>query len=173
MAVTKQYFFPDTPASGDTVELVPLAGNGYTAPHSYYAFEINANGDVSGGALIIQIRFDQRYTSIVPYMTARTNDNAADVDAQMSIVSTNIDRVVNNFTLVFENATLSSDVTWEPPPIIVPGLPRETLLTAPWARFLTVNVNTENYNFFGRIYNFKIDALKHTALPVLLSVLPR
>lgn len=173
MAVLKQYIFPDTPASGDTIELVPLAGNGYTSPHSYYAYDLQAEGASGGGSLIIQLGFDERYTSVVPYVTGRTNDIGADVFAQFTLASTNVDRVSDDFTLAFTNALISSDRVWEPPPIVIPGRPREATLTVPWLRFLTTNVDTEDYQMFGRIYNFKIDALKLIPLPIILASLPR
>lgn len=173
MAVTKEFFFPDTPAAGDNVELVPLAGNGYTAPHSYYAFDIQADGDATGGSLIVQIRFDERYTSIMPYVMDRTNSIAANVTIQFLLASTNVDLLVEDGVLVF-SASLPSDFTWEPPPLIIQGQPRQASgLTFPYIRLETANVDSEDHQVFGRVYNFKIDALKHVALPVLLSVLPR
>lgn len=174
MAVLKEYFFPDATVAGDTVELVPLAGNGYTAPHSYYAFDLQAEGASGGGSLTIQFRFDERYTSILPYITVRTSSIAANVNASFIVASTAVDRVVKPVVLVFTDAINSADVTYEPPPIVIPGRPREgSTMTTPWARVRTANVDTEDYALFGRIYNFKIDALKIVPLPVLLSTLPR
>lgn len=173
VAVLTEYWFPDTPATGDVVELVPLAGNGYTAPHSYYAFDISADGVVGGGNLDIQVRFDERYTSIVPYLEVRTNSISANVTGEWILASTAVDRVVQGpFSLVFDAAQASNQV-FEPPPLIIQGAPRETLMTYPWFRFRTVNVDTEDYQIFGRVYNFKIDALKVIGLPALLAVLPR
>lgn len=171
MAITVVLNIPGQPAAG-ALELVPLGGNGYTSPHSFYAFEVISAGDVSGGTNLVYVRPDERYTSLVPYVMTRVTGLAADVVVEVVIAATALDRVTQDQTIAFTTSNFAGHLVWRPPPMIIQTPGRTGSVDTPWLRWETANVDGEGLNCIGRIYNFAIDVREKISLPVILSSIP-
>ncbi len=162
MSVNYSFALPAQPDEGG-FELVPLGGNGFTAPHSMYLASPFITGDASGGIAEVDMTLDDRYTCLV---------NHVQVDAT-SAAGAKHTRIVlfgpGSFAMsVAPIAPVSSIDTvarasWSPDPLF-----KARSLKSRW-----LNVDTEVYYCHSVIYNFDIRAAEEMPLSALLASLPR
>lgn len=171
MSVTENYFIPDTPPNANSsVEYQPLGGNGMQAPHAQYAVEVQLEGDASAGNATINIRFDERYCSMIQYLSARISGLAADAAYEFNIAASATDRLIHQANVTnLGVATFDCD-TWTPPPYVIVGLRREgSTMNAPFLRFISPNTDGDTYSVIMRVLVFNIRARELTPLPILNS----
>lgn len=129
MSVSVTLQLPAQPAVG-VVQLVPLGGDGYSAPKAMFTVNsLTAVSDASGGLTSIQLLMDQNYSSLVAFMSMTVLQAlAADVQVQMRVRTpgTFPDRVAIQFDrgVVSEMSDVSTTQiarTWSPQPIILGG----------------------------------------------------
>ena len=178
MSVLLEYWLPDSPPDGSRVEYIALGGNGKTAPHSYYAFDLQIAGDASGGLAEIYCRMDDRYTGLPTYGMGLISGQVAAAPMTMNFAATFVDRVEygENVEVVQPGTTFyTNQFVVEPTPFICQGRPREQLLmTPPWFRLIADNPGVGNdMRLVGRVYNFDINVRTLTPLPYILASLPR
>ncbi len=167
MAVASTVQLPAQPTTGLT-ETIPLGGNGFSAPHSIVAVELELANDASGGLSSLVINMDPRYTSLVSYITHTTTSAAADPHrCQIAVFNTDCDLWADQpDTVVFNGSAVGAA---KPPGMLLKVVPGQTpRITATW-----VNVDTETNIVNCRIYQFDRQMI-HT-VPVWLAMqnLPR
>lgn len=160
MAVTEIIALGDQPVTGE-IRYVPLAGDGYTAPHSMYIANIDLAQDASGGVIAIRVTRDPRWEHLVGVM-AFTNTNTTAAKSQFDITN---DASGPFFIVAGTPVTLPGGTqsgVWVPPPIINPQS----------FNIRAANVDTFTLTYAALIYNFRIDASKRIPLSVLLASVP-
>lgn len=172
MAVTETVALPAQPVVGATTE-VPLAGDGYYAPHSQTNVRINLDADVSSGNITAFIEMDPRWTSIVAWAALEVASMAATRQANFRILSSeNISmssmQLITQSTL--GNAAEFNGCVWVPPPFILPGPIRNTTSSI---RVGFLNTDSEDIIFDCVIYNFQKDVRNRVPLQWIHSSLPR
>ncbi len=166
MAVTVDVDLQEQPASG-LIQIVPLAGNGYTAPKSMYLVDVNLTQDGSGGVAAIRVTRDDRFEHIVAIMAGNnTNTSVVAIQFDIQLVRTDNPGPGGPSFSISKIPSLSPGVkqlsVFIPPPLINP---------------VTFNCRCTNVDTFTLtttmvIYNFNIDASKITPLSVLLASIP-
>ena len=169
MSVSLTYTLPNAPTGASQVEYVPLGGNGYQAPLSYYAFDLELVSDVSGGASTIQINMDARYTTLVGYLSALVTGVAADTPVELLLAASPIDRIGYTDNVPFRGISTYEYCTIAPQPFLMRAKPGDY----PWARLKAANVNGETWKLVGRVYNFNVNAEQYVPLGEMVSILPR
>lgn len=178
MSVTTTWKLPEAiPNTSSNVNLVPLGGNGYTAPHSYYGFLLFSAGDASGGVNTVQVGFDERYTSIPAYFMVQVRGMVADINYELLLNADNVDNVAQRDVLTLltiAGQAQDGEAVWRPPPFIMQGRSdaAPVATSPPYIRAQFNNLDAEDYILIGRVYNFAIDARQVTPLQTLLAVLP-
>jgi len=166
MAVSIDLQLPEQPVIGSVV-YNPLAGDGWTAPHSVSEFSVGSAGSASGGNNVITITFDPRFTSILTYV--RATNSSASTAIEMSIVllpalprsTPQVEAFCN--TVPIKALGTQNVMTWAPPPL--PHLGRLQVVEA--------NVNGDELDAMGYLYQFQRDVLHQVPLNLILASLPR
>lgn len=162
MSVSSTFALPGQPDAG-TNTYVPLAGDGYTAPHSLFAVNVTLAMDASGGVANIRITRDPRWEHLVPVIGA-LNTNTTQDEMQMDI--TTALAAGGPIFLVGGLAQQRPDGTqarvWTPPPIINPLS----------FQVVAANVDTFQLSMSMVVYNFRVDASRKIPLPILLASVP-
>jgi len=169
VSVTEEVTLPAQPVSGQT-KFVALAGNGWSAPQSAYAFQCTITGDASGGEAALTVRPDPQYAAIVSYSGMQSFNNAAAI-GQLYRVVNGVETVVAQISPgheVYGGINPSSASVWSPPLMVLdpPGDDPKIVLTMP-------NETGVTFAFCLRVYNFRKGVQNVTPLPVLVSALPR
>lgn len=171
MAVSATVSLPGQPANG-VLDYIPLGGNGFTAPFAAWSLEqMTATGDATGGALTIGVNMDQRYVSLVAFITlAVLQATSADADLRIQLTGSNTTDQGENLIMPSTSATIASRTSgtvWRPTPMLLPGgqgnpadLPRIS------ARVL--NVDTDVFELSTLIYLFNIRVREVTPMGPLL-----
>jgi len=167
VSVTETVILPAQPASGSTFYR-PLGGDGIIAPHSMIAINVVLAHDASAGFVRIDVRFDDRYSSLMPWCGIAVEGAAADVVARC-VVSTGANNlpIVETPTLTQGPAGLSDPncaLIWKPPPYVIPGGQDRGTMS-----FQVVNTNGDTSELSMYVLQFDIDVLRKTPLPILLA----
>ncbi len=148
---------------------IPLGGNGFTAPIAAYQITGHAvTGDASSGAATLAVTMDNRYTSLISYVTfSVAQATAADADFRATISSGTVWPTMSDSGLITAIAALVSGQTvtrtWEPPPAILPGG-----ATTPTLQIQMLNVDTNVVSMSALIYVFDIRSRELTPMGPLL-----
>ncbi len=168
MSVTSTVNLPAVGGTGSHTDYIPLAGDGYSSPHSLYEVGVSLAGDAGGGSSTITLGFDPQYMSVLFLVDSHHNLSAA--AHEFTFVLRTGDTVGDPTSVVrFSTVSiLDPNVTldmagWSPPPL-VRGLRTEVV---------TDNVDGDNHVLNAWVYNFRKDAHLRVPLGVLLSSLPR
>lgn len=165
MSVTLEFALNEQPATG-AVNLVPLGGNGFTAPQSMYEIQATLAGDVSGGTNKITFTQDPRFSSLLTLANNTYVGNTGPIEVGFEMRNT---APAGPFARGFSNASPLSTINgviitvWNPPPIMTMDL---------WA-CTTPNVDGDTSNFNAWVYNFNIRVLEVTPMFQILANLPR
>jgi len=146
-----------------SIEQIPLAGDGRTAPASAYVVDFHITGDASGGFVHMSVTKDPRYQHLVQLLSLES-DSATAVLYRFDLFRT--DLVAFHQIGTTDTITLAStlvNVVWTPPAIIAPSK---------WAGRM-VNGDGDLHKFKCIVYNFDIEAMLKTPLPILFASLPR
>ncbi len=167
VAVTETVVLPAQPAAG-TVEFVPLGGDGLSAPRAAYAVKgFLLTGDVSGGQIQTQVTMDDRYTSIVSYVSFNMSQaTSADVDFNIAISGARTPQMTDSGVAVAISSTIDAvEVrhTWLPPPQLLPGGTEIAFV-----RTKVLNVDSDVLRSEMWIYLFNIDVRQKTPMGPLL-----
>lgn len=167
MSIAQTLALPDQPALGD-VNLVPLGGDGFTAPHSsYHVNTFEVEGDATGGTVTQTIRMDPRYVSLISYATLRmTQVNDTDEIVRFTISGGGfMPRVGCTRTLEHDPHLSTFEIfdTWVPAPVLAPGAGRTTSLS------VICDNNVNNLYFVDAlVYLFDIRVREMTPMGPLL-----
>ena len=71
MTVLVEHWLPDAAPLNSHIQWFPLSGDGYASPVGMYTFEIQADGDASGGHVRVVLHPDERYTSMPVFLEAK------------------------------------------------------------------------------------------------------
>lgn len=162
MAINVDVDLQDQPASG-LIQIVPLAGNGYTAPKSMYLVDVDLTQDASGGVAAIRVTRDDRFEHICAVMSADNNNSSA---------------VAIQFDIQLVRAPAGPSYNVSKIPSLSPGVKNLAMfIPPPLINPVTFNVRCTNVDTFVLratmvIYNFNINASKVTPLSVLLASMP-
>lgn len=167
VAVAQTVVLPAQPAVG-TLTYVPLGGDGFSSPFAAYGLKIfQASGDVSGGALTMNVNFDPRFCSLVAYVTVQiAQGTSADADVRIQVRGDTI------ATVNFQGpvSAVASDVTsfevahtFAPVPVIVPGAGENGAIQVAFD-----NVDGDEYFLDTLIYLFNIRVRELTPMGPLL-----
>lgn len=171
MAVTATLQLPAQPTSGEVV-ISPLAGNGYTAPHSETRVRVNLSGAVGGGSALITVFWDPRWVSIISWCALAIDSLGADQLAQFDYtIAANLGMGCALDVKASGLSGVDGIVTWCPPPQLssVPTIGA----TQPNLRVATGNVDGDVYQLFLVLLNFKKDVLQRVPMSRLVQSLPR
>lgn len=124
MSVSESITLPGQPSAG-ILDIIPLGGDGFTAPK--FAYQLRAMelvGDAGGGNVAMTMNMDPEWCSLVGYMTLRINQvAAADADFVFIIGGDGTATVALNGLAVATAAAVNSGTiwkTWRPEPLILP-----------------------------------------------------
>ncbi len=176
MSVASALQIPDQPAAGLT-EIIPMGGDGFTAPHQAQVATVQLAGDAGGGSSLITIRLDERYTNLVSVVSANITGAAANTNYLLDLQMTAFEvyRILGFLTFVSFGGAITgalNSVLWTPPPVLAiapPGLAS----APPLVRFGTANVDGDTNLLSVRVYCFDKRARELTPLNVLLASVPR
>lgn len=158
MSVTQTVTLPDQPVAGGVVHRTPLGGDGYTAPMaSYIVDNMLLTSSATGGASTIQINMDERFCSLVAYLTLSVSQAIqADIEVRYrldtSSVSSPVATQVQNRdlpTITWHTAEIND--IWTPVPNIIPGDGSGGLVSA-----AIENLDTDAMRVSALIYLFNI-----------------
>lgn len=163
MAVTETFQLNQQPTVGSS-RLVPLGGNGVTAPKSMYEVAATLAGAAGGGTNVITIQQDPRFSSLMTLANSFYIGAAAGIEVLFSMRD---ERDNGPFARGFGNAVpigIGGSLTvWNPPPIMTMD---------EWS--LTVNnVDGDSSIFNAWFYNFDIRILELSPMWQILANLPR
>lgn len=169
ISVIETVTLPAQPTNG-AVDYIPLGGNGYSAPHAAYSVVgMTVTGDAGGGSAGLDVTMDDRYCSLITYITFNiAQGTSADADFRLTMSS-----IAGRIPLVAEaglQLAVVSDVssqevshTWNPTPVILPGGGQVCRANGRW-----VNTLADVYSFHLMAYLFAIDVREKTAMGPLL-----
>ncbi len=166
MAVSVSNTLPAQPTNGSAV-YVPLGGNGFTAPLSYYSVLSQLTGDASGGASTITIQLDSRFEAIVTLAQSFQTGGAAAVQHEAQLLqrqpTSAKHRARASGTGQFEgNVSSVSLFSWSPPLVIDP----ESIILK------CDNVDGDIHNALVWVFNYNKRASEKTPLNGLLASIP-
>ncbi len=169
MSVSESVTLPAQPTTG-SVSRVPLGGDGYTAPSAAYAIRGHAvTGDAGGGTATLTINCDDRFCSLVAWVSAGVNQGtSADAEFRRIITSAQglgIPQLAENGLATAVVAAFGVEVQslWNPPPVILPGGPDVGRLS-----YAFTNVLNDVYTLQAYIYLFNIRVRETTPMGPLL-----
>ncbi len=172
MAVLASVDLPAQPTTGD-VHVLPLGGNGWSAPHSATVVRVALASDVSGGVSQIKIVLDPRYVSLIAWMNTTIAAGASAVANRQGVVESATDLVVNGKACDYGAITGVENCSklWMPPGCMCTN----TVLGSgyPYIVSESPNVNGQTHTLRARILNFDKQAAQRTPLPMLLASLVR
>jgi len=172
VSVSSSVSLPGQPGAG-RVELVPLGGDGKSAPHGCYFVRIEIAGDASGGSATADVTLDVRYTNLVAVfqMTVEAAAGAPLVSMVMSPDNASSSRphwtIVSTVPQVTAATSFQANASfmWFPPPVYYA---QEGFLA-----FATPNVGVgETYVLTAEIYTFDPDVRRLTPMPYLQLNVP-
>jgi len=170
-AVSASFTIPAQPTTGN-LTYVPLGGDGYSAPFAAWSVvNHTATGDATGGAIVCEVILDNRFVSLVSFVTVdNTQATPANADLRISVDSVTGARQIPQMRfqnlVVATSATLSTNTigrTWNPPPQLLPGGSQSGRI-----RGEMVNVDTDVMRLGCFIYEFRIDVREKTPMGPLL-----
>ncbi len=172
MAVAGEFTIPQQPADGSGADallgglrLIPLGGNGKTAPQLMYVISASLVSDGSGGANSITVNFDPRFKSLVTLVNAVNTSASGAIEVVYELVTT----VSNTRFRAFDPAVPVNDLdtlnvsVWNPPPIV----DADQLVTK------VPNVTGDTHIMNAVIYCFNRRVLELTPIYKILANLPR
>jgi len=164
VTVAETLSLTDQPSTGQ-IKLVPLGGNGVSAPKSMYEVQATLAHDASGGIVAFTLTRDERFASICTLMNGKVIGAAAGVEMLFTMRSESDGPVANGFANAVPISTVgsSSIAVWNPPPIM-------TMTT--WSLHQN-NVNGDSLDFAGWFYNFDVRILELSPMWRILANLPR
>lgn len=167
ISVSEILTLPAQPVSG-TLERIPLGGDGFTAPIAAYVIQDFAlTGDAGGNNVSHHVAMDERFCSLVAYMSIR-NVQATELDADvlMQVGGPRNPILTRQELVVATDSNISTTTiatTWNPTPYMLPG------------GGALSNCNTRVLNVLGDvvsldvlIYLFNISVREKTAMGPLL-----
>ncbi len=174
MAVTGDFRIPQQPAEGTgadaltgSLELVPLGGDGISAPLIMWEVAATLAHDASGGNATINVRFDNRFLSLVTLANMRKSSAAGAIECSWEMatrgpVEAPIFRAFQNAVPL--NSLQSFNISvWNPPPLM--NMDRLTVIVP--------NVTGDSMQLVATIYSFNINVLQRTPMYQILANLPR
>ncbi len=175
MSVSSLVTLPAQPGSGTTTER-PLGGDGWTAPHSVHAVDVELESDASLGTSTIRVHTDPRWSCVISYMLTRLQAPTADMPIAQTIVMgkfSGFAQVTNVIDVSAAPIGISGGVLWTPPPFISSTSDPVSAAVPMYGESLMNNIDTETHTLHMRVYNFHKDAERRVPLSVLLASLPR
>lgn len=160
---------PAQPVTG-LVDYIPLGGNGFTAPHAAYSFQVTLAGDASGGSNAITLEMDPQFLSLISYLQCTVSGAAADVANRLDIGATTFDVIYNTDAVGYDSVTAIASKLWKPPGAMVT---QQNVNYVPFVKSHVPNTDGDTHFFIGRIYLFDKRARETTPLSILLQNLPR
>lgn len=172
MAVAGAFTIPQQPSEGGgadalvgTLRVIPLGGNGKTAPHLMYEVAASLASDASGGNNEITISFDTRFKSLVTLVNIVNTSASGAIEAVFELVAT----ASNTRFRAFDNAVPVNSLdainlsVWNPPPL----MDMDQLVTK------VPNVTGDVHIVNAMIYCFNRRVLEMTPIYQILANLPR
>lgn len=146
-----------------------MGGDGFLAPIAAYSVQGHqVTGAVGGGVAALTIEMDNRYCSLVSWLTlTNVQVAAADADFRFTMFGTGTEDVPliaqGGLATSIGFTTPSINELWRPPPVVLPGGPGVGQIVA---RML--NVDADVYQIACMIYIFDIDVRTKTPMGPLL-----
>lgn len=176
MSVSESLILPQQPVSGTVIDQ-PLGGNGWTAPHSRHAVNVELASDASGGTNKILVHTDPRWSCVVSFMLLRIANAVADSAWAMHVVIgvfTGFCQVNGTLDISQVPAGILPGALWTPPGFIGSTGVLDPVVGDPMNVQATINnVDTETLSLHAIVYNYEKDAMRKTPLDVLLASIPR
>jgi len=146
VAVTETVTLPDQPPAGGQTHRTPLGGDGFRAPMAAYIVDnMLATGDAGGGPIVCQVNMDERFCSLVAYLTvSMTQASQTDIDLRFRVQHRRAEATGISPAQISE--------VWVPVPVIIPGGGAGGLITAG-----ALNVDTDLFRLSALIYLFNIN----------------
>ncbi len=166
-AVSETLALPAQPASGE-MRRIPLGGDGFTAPIAAYAIiNFAQTGATGGGSIRHRISMDERFCSLVSYMTVRNvQATPGNVDVKFIVAGPANPLQTLNHLAVATSATISTTTiteTWNPTPYILPGGGAGS-----YCALDMLNVDADVVTLDCLIYLFDVSVREKTAMGPLL-----
>jgi len=152
VTVSSSFTLPAQPPTGSAI-LVPLGGDGFSAPHSAITLRaMTLEHDASGGSAVMNAVLDDRYVSLVSFVQMFI-DQAIETDevVRVELSGPSSPTIRTNFTLT-ANAHFSDTAgIWYPPSWVLPGTSNRCTLA-----FSADNVDGDQSQMNVLIYQFDI-----------------
>jgi len=168
VTVQETILLPAQPAIGRT-EYVPLGGNGWDSPFSYYAVAVELQADGSGGVNDITVVMDPQFMSLIGYIQSLVISVASATDSVRHITITEQDHIRDTRQMIIDVESSIAAIYWTPPGITLNSTPLHT----PTIRSVVENNDADDHFMNLRLYNFKKDAEKKVPLRLIMANLVR
>lgn len=156
--------------AGGVVHRTPLGGDGFVAPMAAYIVDnMLLTSSATGGASTIQVNMDERFCSLVAYVTVSMSQ-AIQVDIEVryrldtaAVSSPVATQVQNRDLLMIDWHTAEINDVWTPVPVVMPGDGAGALVSA-----AVENLDTDTLRLSALIYLFDINVRNVTPMGPLL-----
>lgn len=167
MSVTETVTLEDQPSAGGRIQLIPLGGNGVTAPKSMYEVIVNLAHDAGGGTATITLNGDPRFSSLCTLMNGVYTSAAGGIEMLFGMRKGTppVGPLARGFINAIPIATVGaiSLGVWNPPPIMTMD---------EWTMTCT-NVTGDSQVLNAWFYNFDRRILELSPMWQILANLPR
>lgn len=169
IAVASSVTLPLQPSTG-VVRYIPLGGDGFTAPFAAYnVIGHSVTGAVGGGSSTLTVVMDDRYVSLVSYVSLANTQVAsanADFSLLLSAQSSGMPTQSSQGVLTAIDADVNASTvrtTWAPQPVLLAGAEKRGVITG-----LMLNVDADVYAMSALIYLFNIRVREMSPTGLLL-----
>lgn len=161
MAVSDIFTLPAQPGTG-TSSYVPLAGNGFSSPHSMWIIDAQLTMDASGGDASVRVSFDPRFSCIAQVLSIESTDTTQRA-GEFNITVQDSAAFFSVAKLLEVGVAADHLALWSPPPIVRAD------------RFIVRTPNIDTFELRARmiLLNYDINAPTRSPLATLLASLPR
>lgn len=175
MSVITDVYLPDQPAVGEST-IVPLGGDGYTAPQSMLYAEASSTGDASGGTNRIRFRFEEVHSHMLAWLAVQVDGQTANSRSLVNLVwGSRGENLPDSISLPYtpEGGANEGYGLWRPPPLIFEPAPRDpTQMTAPFVEAYVLNSNGVVLKVGMCAYQFRTNTRSTTPFPLLAANFP-
>lgn len=152
MSVSETLTLPAQPPDGGSVVRVPLGGDGLQAPHSAYSVRAaNITMDASSGIATMDINLDDRFCSLVSFVTVVVDGNASDQVVKFQISGASTPSIIDHVLLTGFGGVAESANVWYPPTWVLPGAGEVCDV-----RVIAANTDGDDMQVSLVVYNFDI-----------------
>lgn len=177
MSVSETILLPAQPTTGIT-QIVPLGGDGMTAPMSMSYTEADQTGDATGGTTRIIFRLEEAHAHMVAWLAVQVDSASADEVSLINLVwGARGENLADSLVMIYNTGGGGNGAygVWKPPPLMIEPRPVNPALNtggAPYIEAYVANSDGEVLKCTLLTYQFHPNARSVTPFPLLAANFP-